>query len=256
MKILGWSYLEEFKKEVRFSKRYFYSDRTTSLFETITSSLDQRKECVPKGKELFRSQIGYTTNCDEDCRWMEGFNENRMKPVPKKTSDGRANSKEIPVLYLSSDEKTSMSELRPPVGAIISCGYFKTNKDLMIVNCYSNKKEYSDGELLFCEPKTQSEFLDRLWYEINYSFSQPVSNDDNSSEYIPTQILAELFRSKGFDGLCCKSHLGPGLNYILFETHYADMEKCVLKEVKAVNYDFNDFIENEIKHIDRHFYAE
>lgn len=72
-------------------------------------------------------------------------------------------------------------------------------------------------------------------------FSQPVLNEPINAHYVPTQILSELFKDEGFDGLYFKSHLGPGINYVIFKPAYVDMTKCVLKHTKKVEYSFEEF---------------
>ncbi len=45
-----------------------------------------------------------------------------------------------------------------------------------------------------------------MWLDINTAFSQPVITSDDSADYAPTQILAELFRSAGYSAIAYKSH--------------------------------------------------
>jgi len=59
--------------------------------------------------------------------------------------------------------------------------------------------------------------------------------------YLPTQILSELFKHNGLDGLFCKSHLGSGNNYILFEPAYVNMISCEIKTTKSINFKFDEF---------------
>ena len=170
-----------------------------------------------------------------------------MKPIREEAIEGRSNSKGIPVLYLSSDQDTSMAELRPQVAQIISCGRFVANRQLKLVDCCNSKENYNEGQLVFGKPKTDGEWNDQLWFLINKLFSQPVLNALNNAHYVPTQILSELFKSESYDGLYFKSHLGAGSNFVIFEPSYIDMERCILKFTEKVSYSFEEF--DQSKHI-------
>jgi hypothetical protein len=55
---------------------------------------------------------------------------------------------------------------------------------------------------------------------------------------VPTQILAELFKSEGYDGVGYRSSLGPGHNVALFDLDAADLIVCLLFEVKDISFKF------------------
>lgn len=233
-----WTEFGDFIREVKFSSRFIYSDKVNNFLREIKNSLPDRTEIVPEGTVMFRSQLGFHEEDYEDSYGITGHPVGRMKPISGEATEGRANSKGIPVLYLSSDANTSMAELRPPVGQVISCGQFETNRALKLVDCCRTKNEYGRMQLIFWTPETRDEWLDGIWFLINETFSQPVVNEPNNAAYVPTQILSELFRHSGFDGLFCKSHLGSGVNYILFQPAYADMKNCELKITKSVSFNF------------------
>ncbi|WP_424666568.1 hypothetical protein [Candidatus Binatus sp.] len=61
---------------------------------------------------------------------------------------------------------------------------------------------------------------------------------DDSADYAPTQIMAELFKTKGFDGVGYRRSLGPGHNVALFDITAAKQRSCFLLEAKKVTYKF------------------
>jgi len=64
-----------------------------------------------------------------------------------------------------------------------------------------------------------------------------VTRDDPKLDYVPTQILAETFRRRGFDGILYRSLLdGSGLNVALFDVDSAakPVGTC-LYHVKSAN---------------------
>lgn len=79
-----------------------------------------------------------------------------------------------------------------------------------------------------------------IWAMINAAFAKPIVNTEHHSEYASTQILAECFKSEGFDGICFKSSLGSGHNYMLFNLGDAELVNCTVMETKSVAYHFEE----------------
>lgn len=52
---------------------------------------------------------------------------------------------------------------------------------------------------------------------IGEALSRPVAPTTIDVEYVPTQMLAEAFGIRGFDGILYKSHLGKGVNVVVFD---------------------------------------
>ena len=141
-----------------------------------------------------------------------------MKPLPRKAREGRANPKGIPYLYLATDQNTCLAELRPQKGDQLSCAQFRVLKDLRVVDCYSVPKHIGMVTCIFRPPESAEDIESAIWTMINDSYSRPTRPDDEHSLYIPTQVLAEFFKSQGFDGVCYKSGLGDGYNMVLFRS--------------------------------------
>jgi len=55
--------------------------------------------------------------------------------------------------------------------------------------------------------------------------------------YVPTQMLAEAFRIKGFDGIQYKSHLGDGMNIVVFDLSALAIGKRQLWTAERVGYE-------------------
>jgi hypothetical protein len=171
---------------------------------------------------------------------ITGFSAQRMKPNREFCGEGRANPRGIPYLYLSSDLDTCMAELRPQRAQMLSVAQFEVQRGLKIVDCYSVQREIGDIELIFSPPTTQEGIRNAIWSQINQAFSRPVSRGDTSSDYIPTQVLVEFFRHHDFDGICFKSGLGAGHNFVLFDLAAADLINCGVYDVKAIKYEFSE----------------
>ncbi len=54
------------------------------------------------------------------------------------------------------------------------------------------------------------------------------------ADYVPTQIIAELFKCNGFDGIIYKSMLGKGYNVVLFDVGATQLVNCNLFELENI----------------------
>jgi hypothetical protein len=72
-----------------------------------------------------------------------------------------------------------------------------------------------------------------MWSDIDRAFSEPVIPSDREADYVPTQIIAELFKANGFDGIAYRSTFGEkGFNVALFDLATAEAINCSLYEAK------------------------
>lgn len=131
-----------------------------------------------------------------------------------------------------------MSEVRPWIGSMISLGYFEIQKDLTVVNCTGSSQ--FDHLVFFQDPRPE-DWNDIVWSEINRAFTKPVTRSDDSGEYVATQILVELFRDEGFDGVAYRSAFGEkSRNFALFELDCAHLTSCELYEATSVKMNFRE----------------
>jgi len=237
---ISWRDFENFEKNVKHENRYVHSDEVKGFLSNIQRSLPARERSLAADSILFRSQIGYDEYVDEGQLIITGLPRERMKPTPLKGYEGRANPKGISYLYLADDEDTSMAELRPHIGEYISSAQFKVNRNLRLIDCYSVPKHYNYVMCIFDPPTSQEDIGYAIWSMINDAFTKPIKNNDSSSDYVPTQILAEVFKSEGFDGVCFKSSMGAGHNFVLFDLGVADLINCTVMETKSVSYGFSE----------------
>ena len=76
-----------------------------------------------------------------------------------------------------------------------------------------------------------------MWKSIDEAFSRPISVNDNVADYVPTQIITEVFRKEGLDGVAYRSALGPGHNIAIFNLNAADIASrhlCTVTSLKIV----------------------
>jgi RES domain-containing protein len=185
-----------------------------------------------------------------DIEQDAAFGPLRMKPRRERANEGRANPKGVPCLYLANRSETAMSEVRPWVGALVSVAQFKTVKELKIVDCSVLHGQYMklayldrtfDAHTSTMSAPSPNEVDNIVWAAIDGAFSQPVTSADDYADYAPTQILAELFRSEGYDGLAYKSAFGEvGYNIALFDIDSAIQLNGFLHSVEHVVVRFCD----------------
>jgi RES domain-containing protein len=159
------------------------------------------------------------------------FSPERMKPLEYRAFEGRANPKGIPYLYVATSIKTGVGECRPWVGALVSVSQVQTSRDLRIVNCTSEEK----GGLIFFKEPPPEQREEAVWRDIDRAFAEPVTRADDTADYAPTQILAELFRESGLDGIGYRSALGTGHNLALFDLDSADVINGQLVKVDSLD---------------------
>jgi hypothetical protein len=248
-----WSSFLSFKHKKQREERYFHDKETRQFFDVLLASAKERIESIPKGQEYWRAQL----NCDwEPARDLDGsvidynvvpYSSERMKPKSDEASEGRINSKGIPCLYLATDEKTALSEVRPWVGSYVTIAQFETIRELTIIDC--SRGEIDPMNVTACDldklwklgQRTPEDNIKCIWRWVDKEFSEPVDRNDNTADYVPTQIIAELFKTNGFHGIKYKSLFSNGKNLALFDINAAkqiDDDDGKVIQVTEVNVDF------------------
>ena len=233
-----WRSYQRFAQGVRRGRRYVWEPVARAFLETVSATLHDRDVEVPKGTILYRAQQGidYADYTDESGTVIEGiepvaFGPQRMKPLATKAVEGRANASGIAVLYLSIAAETAIAEVRPWLGSELSVAQFRVLRDLKVIDLTRGHDKSSLEQMIFARlsgerEATPEEKQKAVWTDIDAAFSRPVTAHGDSAEYVPTQILAELFRSLGYEGLIYRSNFGDeGYNLALFD----------LDSTKAIN---------------------
>jgi len=245
MPFKSWQSYWRFEQKVLHNQRYIYDDEIIEFLETVSQTMKSRERIIKKDSIVWRSQLGSASRpmfkddeyvSDEPCPHFP----ERMVPLEYSASEGRVNPKGIPYLYLATDKETAMGEARPWVGAEISVAQFKLLREQKIVDC---SVHHGSGEPFFFnidnanfyEPD-DAEKEKAVWTHIDKAFSRPAAENNNKAQYAPTQIIAELFKNKGYDGIAYKSSLGKGHNIALFDLKTAELINCSLFEAKEISF--------------------
>jgi hypothetical protein len=226
--------------------RYIRSVENEAFLAAVLATSESRRVEIPMGRLFWRAQVGHgwrPMGNDIDDEIPCAHPQSRMKPQDGRASDGRANPRGIPCLYLATTKEAAMSEVRPWMGSYVSCGQFQTNRALTVIDC---ARRYDAQPFFFSvndgmyEPSAE-ERTNAVWAHIDRAFAEPMTRSDDQADYAATQILAELFKHAGADGVVYKSNFGDdGFNIALFDPAAADLINCGLFEVKGMTLTFDE----------------
>ena len=242
----SWRSYWAYAKEVRRGRRYVWSREVEAFLNSVRRTAENRAFRIEKDYPFFRAQVGWEQEFEElEDGTLVGplaFSPARMKPVPDRAASGRANAAGIAVLYVALDPETAIAEARPWIGSQVSVSQFRTTRELKALNL----TEEFGKHWMPAFSATKERFLPvdaegkekAVWTDIDNAFSRPVSRMDDPTEYVPTQILAELFRDAGFEAITYRSLLGKrGYNVVIFDPAAAnpvDGTPYQVKEIKVV----------------------
>lgn len=248
---------QRFTRYLSETNRFNLSDYWEKFVENIISTAQKRTKTIEKGKTLVRARIGTSwIEFDDGDEQPYPISPHEMGPPPKHLAKaGRSNPEGIPYLYLATIIETAVAEVRPWIGSEVSIGFFKIISDLRIVDTSDDKPKNAlsfyefvniDREDYDIRKKpndryTPAEKEAYVWGNINSSFSEPISPNDFSLKYLPTQYLSEKLKIEGYDGVAYRSALSEeGYNIVLFDPQNAKCVSCRMYEVKRIKYDFEE----------------
>lgn len=227
--------------------RYVLDEHWKKFFNVILFTAKKREIILKNGVTLVRARID---SLDYEWKDSDGEPERYYGPLaqkeigappPDKSKDGRINPRGISCLYLSTDIKTAISEVRPWLEQDVTVGCFEIIKDLKCIDAskdetrgpYFDIRE-AEGVTPKVNPETKEEYV---WGGINGSFSRPVSAGDEHIHYIPTQYLSAHFKAAGYEGIIYKSALTKeGKNIVLFNPKNARLKGASLFRIKSIDY--------------------
>ena len=205
------------------------------LFDSIGERISGT---IEEGATFYRARIGVEKtvwSMDLDSRPRQRSvpytNTNLGAPPPLLTRAGRINRSGVSYLYLATDEETAAMELRPHPGHEISIGQFRPIRPLRIAKFDVEIDKFVDSD-------AQLDLFEFL-VAANLAMSQPVT-PDSTKGYTLTQLLAEVVRQKGYDGVEFSSSLGTGKNVCAFDANvfeYVDGSSNV-QLVSSLRYSF------------------
>lgn len=237
----SWLDFDRFSNSVKRKARFVHERHVIAFLNTLLETSKDRHRRIGEGKYVWRAQLGYAAELrtQDDAVWEEpvAYPPDRMKPLSHVAHEGRVNPKGIPCLYAASNKETAMAEVRPWIGSHVSVSQLRTMRELTLI-------DFSQGHdsrfNFFFEEPSPTVREQHIWEQVDRAFSTPVTSDPLTAEYIPTQVISEFFKKKGFDGVVYKSQLGSGFNLALFDLEAASVVNGDLYPVKSVLFKYGD----------------
>jgi RES domain-containing protein len=229
-----------FAHSCRTKARYIQTSEGRRFLKAVLESAQDRVDVAPAGSFLWRAQRGASTielpisGTNDVAEEDYPYDAARMKPLRDRARENRVNPKGIPYLYLATHRDTAAAEVRPWKGGVVSVGQFRLARDLKLVNATSD----AERTFYFGEEPSPEERAEAVWLDIDHAFSAPTTTSDDAAEYVPTQILGELFRHHGYDGVAYRSSYGSGHNVALFDLDLAIQVNCFVVRVKDMSFIF------------------
>jgi hypothetical protein len=119
---------------VRRELRYVRSPGQEEFLNEVIATSIPRITTLKASTKPWRAQLGHAwrkqKQYGESLEVPTSHPPARMKPIPDKATDGRANPRGIPCLYLATKKDTAVLEVRPLIGSYVSVAQFAVMREL------------------------------------------------------------------------------------------------------------------------------
>jgi hypothetical protein len=218
---LSWDkFADSIKYGNRFHSGMFNADAFASFLSIIAKNF-------PVGTKMYRARIAPNKN---------GFEATEMSTPPREQrSAGRVNPEGIGILYLSSDDKTVLNEIRANTFDYVTIGEFQVTRDIKVVNLSGIS---STSPFLYSGELEKYAVNRKVFQEIATEIAKPLRRNDSPIEYLPTQYIAEFIKGQGYDGVEYASTLREGgYNLAAFDEKLFECVNVNTVEVTKILYE-------------------
>ncbi|MBZ5636362.1 MAG: RES family NAD+ phosphorylase [Acidobacteriia bacterium] len=210
-------------------------------FEKRLATFDSElAAALPAGTVLFRARQGVARRYIRGFGWeaetiyQPYLGKEIGAPPPPRATAGRLNREGVSFLYLATDEKTAAAELRPHPGHYLSVAAFRSTKNLRVIDF---------GAIDIGSFSSSDVRLDMFYlgHTISREIGLPIIPEERH-RYSITQLLADIVRRRGFDGIRFPSSLGTGSNYCIFKPALfkAQDRSAKVVYIKRLHYDIEN----------------
>lgn len=170
---------------------------------------------LKKRTSLYRGRLGFAERPSPNTGRAPLSPRLMGAPPPVLARAGRANPVGIPVLYCALETETAIIEAGRFPGAVVSVRELRARKKLRLADLTYDRSPLEP----LGTPNLAKEIQERtLLGSLGDALGRPIHPDDSQIEYLPTQYLAEVIQSEGYDGICYPSALNPkGTNVVIFD---------------------------------------
>ncbi|MBL8593834.1 MAG: RES family NAD+ phosphorylase [Devosia sp.] len=227
----------EARKRIAQENYYVVEPAVRKVFDAIGRRIDNT---VAEGTTFYRARIGtdgrYVTfealSLNPRVRSRPYQGDLLGAPPPPLARGGRLNRAGVSFLYLASDAETAAAEVRPHPGHQLSVGSFRAVREVRLANFNVDIDAFAGSD----------EQLDLFSFIVatDNAMSRPIV-PEAAGHYSITQLVADVARQRGFDGVVFKSSVGAGQNVCLFDSATFEYVpgSAAVKEVAALRYKFS-----------------
>lgn len=203
---LRWS---AFEKSLKTEARFFSRSAQKTLDEVFQGlgdlrTLDGRPAVIAAGPGKVLATLTRGRVFQSETQLKEALKNPVIEigpPPSAAATPGRMNARGISVFYGATDTSAALAEIRPPVGSRVVIGRFEIIKPIRLLDVHTLQEIFVRGSLFDSghvrEPE-RANFLARL----SERMTLPVMPDDEPSEYLVTQAIAEYLAAKArLDGV-------------------------------------------------------
>lgn len=217
----------DFEHILKTSARFFNKkneELLKSVFDNIESLNTVRKRPVVRNigpeSEITHLYRGRVFQSDFKLKIALESPDKELGPPPSEcASAGRMNSRGVSVFYGATESQTALAEIRPPVGSKVAVASFELTRKLKVLDLSALKLTRATGSIF---DKNYANQLSRIMFLRNLSqrMTRPIMPDDEHSEYLTTQVIADFLASElKFDGIIFSSAQSKvGSNVTLFHS--------------------------------------
>jgi hypothetical protein len=214
------------------TRRYIHTDKVNEFLQKFRVYARSNYLELERGNHYYRAQNGFNKKEINSRIIRVPYNKERMFPLREKAKEGRINPKGIPYLYLTEEYDNALYEIKAQYRNYITIGKFQIKRNLNVVY-FHNRMNYLHSLLL----SEKFEDIDlSVWNEINLAFSKPIANTDQTAEYVPTQVLAEIIKDEGFDGILYMSQYFDCYNLCIFNVDDAKLKGSKVEYIRSKYY--------------------
>ena len=178
--------LSEFIKEIQYKNRNPVDNNVLKMLQEMETNPEL---LFDSQQYLYRSRIVHSKDKLNGEYPFFGFGKDGSFVAPSEcTKDMRANYRYIPYLYCATRPYLSVVEVRPRLGARVSVARIRVNERLRLLDF--SLQNY---------PKGMKSVKINLFHALSQLYSKPVTEDDDTLDYIPTQYIAEFVKRIGYD---------------------------------------------------------
>ena len=175
-------------------------------------ALEDFAEEIPMNAIFYR--LRNDSKLKDDIMINEHTTLKEISPQPCQcTKSYRMSPKGISYCYFSTDVKTCFEECNTIAGDRILIGIFKARRKLRILDLTIKKNIHID--LFSGDYDRSEESIRRFIFDYTSEISKSVDSN-NEFDYLPTQVIAEYIRFKGYDGISYSSSKTKKMNYVFF----------------------------------------